>query len=180
MKKQLRLSVGLVCILLYIPMLLSSQDVIRRKTDIPGAQLDTIAAYIETFPDHTQLSLALINDSVTSFLGFLKGDTEWKVVENRDSVFEIGSISKVFTSTLLVQMADLGLVDLDDPIAGITPYKMNRSGLEGKEITLKTLSNHTSGLPNLPGNLMNLVLKYPDNPLGIMIMQCCANILRNR
>ena len=127
---------ALFCILIHIPMLLSCQESIRRKTDIPRAQLDSIAAYIETLPDNTQLSLALINDSVTSFLGFIKTDSEWSVVENRDSVFEIGSISKVFTSTLLVQMADQGLVDLDDPIAGITPYKMNRSGLKGKEITL--------------------------------------------
>ena len=154
----------LFCILIQIPVQLSCQEHILRKTDIPLAQIDTIASYIEAFPDHTQLSIALMNDSITSFLGFLRSDGEWRVVENRDSVYEIGSITKVFTSTLLVILADKGIVSLDDPMTGILPFKVKQAELGGMEITLRTLANHTSGLPHLPSNLLPLFRKYPDNP----------------
>ena len=145
-------------------MKLLSQEGINRKQDIPNAQLDSIAAYIEAFPDNTQLSVALVNDSATSFLGFAKTDGEWSFADNRDSVFEIGSITNIFTSTLLSVKIKEELVSLDDPVSGILHYKSKLLKKEGGVITLKTLANHTSGLPRIPSNLMPLVRKNPENP----------------
>jgi CubicO group peptidase (beta-lactamase class C family) len=75
-----------------------------------------------------------------------------------DSVFEIGSITKVFTATLLADMADRGEVALDDPIAKYLPKNMRVPGRNGKAITLINLSMQNSGLPRLPGNMR------PANP----------------
>ena len=70
-----------------------------------------------------------------------------------DSVFEIGSITKVFTAILLAEMAERGEVALDDPIAKYLPSNMRVPERSGRKITLIDLSTQTSGLPRLPDNL---------------------------
>ena len=78
-----------------------------------------------------------------------------------DTIFEIGSISKVFTSLLLADMVNRKEVALDDPAAKYLPENVKMPERSGKSITLLDLSTHTSGLPPLPGNLK---LKDPRNP----------------
>ena len=70
-----------------------------------------------------------------------------------DSVFEIGSISKVFTALILADMVAKGEVSLDDPAQKYLPVGATMPTRGGKEITLRHLSTHTSGLPRLPDNM---------------------------
>jgi serine-type D-Ala-D-Ala carboxypeptidase/endopeptidase len=78
-----------------------------------------------------------------------------------DTIFEIGSISKVFTSLVLADMVTRNQVALDDPAAKYLPESVKMPERGGKSITLLDLSTHTSGLPGLPGNLQP---KDPHNP----------------
>src|SRR5580700_3787583 len=78
-----------------------------------------------------------------------------------DTIFEIGSISKVFTSLLLADMVNRKEVTLDDPAAKYLPENVTMPERSGKSITLLDLSTHSSGLPRLPSNLK---LKDPFNP----------------
>ncbi len=70
-----------------------------------------------------------------------------------DTVFEIGSITKVFTSLVLADMVERGEVKLDDPVAKFLPSSVKMPSRNGREITLLDLSNQVSGLPRLPNNL---------------------------
>jgi serine-type D-Ala-D-Ala carboxypeptidase/endopeptidase len=70
-----------------------------------------------------------------------------------DTIFEIGSISKVFTSLLLADMVNRKEVALDDPAAKYLPENVKMPERSGKSIALLDLSTHSSGLPSLPGNL---------------------------
>jgi serine-type D-Ala-D-Ala carboxypeptidase/endopeptidase len=70
-----------------------------------------------------------------------------------DTIFEIGSVSKVFTSLLLADMVNRKEVTLDDPAAKYLPENVKMPERGGKSITLLDLSTHSSGLPGLPGNL---------------------------
>jgi CubicO group peptidase (beta-lactamase class C family) len=70
-----------------------------------------------------------------------------------DTVFEIGSITKVFTALLLADMALKGEVALDDPAAKYLPEGAALPSRNGKQITLRHLSLQTSGLPRLPDNM---------------------------
>src|SRR5260370_38975395 len=79
-----------------------------------------------------------------------------------DTIFEIGSITKVFTSLVLADMANRKEVTLDDAAAKYLPENVKMPERSGKSITLLDLSTHTSGLPRLPSNLN--VLKDPRNP----------------
>jgi D-alanyl-D-alanine-carboxypeptidase/D-alanyl-D-alanine-endopeptidase len=70
-----------------------------------------------------------------------------------DTIFEIGSISKVFTSLLLADMVNRKEATLDDAAAKYLPRSVNMPERSGRSITLHDLSTHSSGLPPLPGNL---------------------------
>jgi D-alanyl-D-alanine-carboxypeptidase/D-alanyl-D-alanine-endopeptidase len=78
-----------------------------------------------------------------------------------DSVFEIGSVTKTFTSTLLADMVTRGLVSLGDPVAKYLPKGVKVPERGGKEITLLDLASHRSGLPRMPSNFSPA---DPDNP----------------
>lgn len=70
-----------------------------------------------------------------------------------DTVFEIGSTTKVFTALLLADMALDGTVALDDPVQKYLPAGATMPTRNGKAITLRHLSMQTSGLPRLPDNM---------------------------
>ncbi len=78
-----------------------------------------------------------------------------------DTEFEIGSISKVFTSIILAKMVGEGTVALDDPVQKYLPDGVTVPSKDGKQITLVELATHTSGLPRLP---TNLAPADPHNP----------------
>jgi CubicO group peptidase (beta-lactamase class C family) len=69
-----------------------------------------------------------------------------------DTVFEIGSVTKTFTATLLADMVKRGLISLDDPVAKYLPEGVKMPSRGGKVITLLDLATHRSGLPRIPTN----------------------------
>jgi CubicO group peptidase (beta-lactamase class C family) len=69
-----------------------------------------------------------------------------------DTVFEIGSITKVFTALLFADMVLRGEVAADDPAAKFLPASVKMPDFEGAPITLLDLATYTSGLPRMPSN----------------------------
>jgi CubicO group peptidase (beta-lactamase class C family) len=69
------------------------------------------------------------------------------------TVYEIGSISKVFTALILADMVAKGQVSLDDPAEKYLPAGARMPARNGRKITLRDLSTHVSGLPRLPDNM---------------------------
>jgi D-alanyl-D-alanine-carboxypeptidase/D-alanyl-D-alanine-endopeptidase len=69
------------------------------------------------------------------------------------SLFEIGSITKLFTATLLADMAREGLLRVDARVSALLPPGVEMPS-RGREITLADLSSHRSGLPSLPKGLL--------------------------
>jgi CubicO group peptidase (beta-lactamase class C family) len=80
-----------------------------------------------------------------------------------DTVFEIGSITKVFTSLLLADMVERGEVQLTDPVAKYLPGHVRVPEFRGAQITLKDLSMHMSALPRMPSNVDS---SDPANPFA--------------
>jgi len=69
------------------------------------------------------------------------------------STFEIGSITKTFTATLLAEMVLRGEVGLEDPLSLYLPPGVAVPSSSGRAITLLDLATHRSGLPNTPPDL---------------------------
>lgn len=70
-----------------------------------------------------------------------------------DTIFEIGSVTKIFTSLLLADMVQRGEVALTDPVAKYLPRGVKTPDWRGHQITLVDLATQTSGLPFFPTNL---------------------------
>lgn len=118
----------------------------------------TLTNYISEFPVQTQFSVAVLNGEETHSYGIVKLENDTEAIDNSTSVFQIGSVTKVFTSTLLAQLVIEDQLELTDSIQEFFSFPMNEN-----KITLEMLSNHTSGLPRLPSNL-DLASVDPKNP----------------
>lgn len=81
---------------------------------------------------------------------------------DRGTLFEIGSITKVFTALILADMVNKGEVSLDDPAAKFLPsgHRMPEHG--GRRITLRDLATHRSGLPRMADDMGSV--DDPDGP----------------
>ncbi|HKQ38019.1 MAG TPA: serine hydrolase domain-containing protein [Verrucomicrobiae bacterium] len=72
---------------------------------------------------------------------------------DRSTLYEIGSITKVFTAITLANLSKDGLIKLDDPVSKCFPANANVP----TNITFKHLATHSSGLPRLPDNFFRVV-----------------------
>lgn len=105
-------------------------------------------------------SVAVIDRGKVQFFSYGKKSIDGNDPISEDTIFEIGSITKVFTTLALMEMADQGVIHLDDPIEMYLPG-VKIPELEGNRITLRHLATHTSGLPRMPDNFEP---KNPANP----------------
>ncbi|MBL3686000.1 class A beta-lactamase-related serine hydrolase [Leucobacter zeae] len=80
---------------------------------------------------------------VEAAAGVLNLDTG--VEATTDAVFQIGSVTKVFTATLIMQLVDEGRLSLDDPVRRVLPGFRLADGAAAERITIRQLLSHTSG-----------------------------------
>lgn len=123
-------------------------------------QVDKIAQVLRYYPNDTQFSIALVGDSSVVFYGAIRENDNLKTILNSAVFFEIGSLSKVFTSTILADLAWQNKLRLEQPIQDYLNLSLNTD----KEITFKQLSNHTSGMPRIPDGFVWESLLHLDNP----------------
>jgi dipeptidyl aminopeptidase/acylaminoacyl peptidase/CubicO group peptidase (beta-lactamase class C family) len=98
---------------------------------VPGAQLGI-------------LRLGTPDELVETAYGVLNVRTGAPV--HTDSLFQIGSITKVWTATVVLTLVDEGLLDLDTPVAEVLPELRLATPEVTKSVTLRHLLNHTSGI----------------------------------
>jgi CubicO group peptidase (beta-lactamase class C family) len=106
------------------------------------------------------LVVGMVDSNGTRVMSYGKvdnGSTNQEI--NGDTLFEIGSITKVFTRLLLYDMISRGEMHMDDPVQNYLPASVRMPTWHGKQITLWDLVTHTSGLPremNRPCNVEQL------------------------
>jgi D-alanyl-D-alanine-carboxypeptidase/D-alanyl-D-alanine-endopeptidase len=123
------------------------REILVRRIDVQKQAVGIVVGVIE--PDGRR---------VVAYGSLAHGDPR---TPGGDTIFEIGSVSKVFTSLLLADMVNRKESTLDDPASKYLPENVKMPERSGKAITLLDLSTHSSGLPRLPSNLK---LKDPLNP----------------
>ncbi|MFF2502557.1 serine hydrolase [Streptomyces sp. NPDC058067] len=103
---------------------------LARKYGVPGAALGIVRVGDDA--------------EVHASYGVLNTATGVEVTE--DSVFQIGSVSKVWTSTVVMQLVDEGLLDLDAPVADVVPELRLADRDVARQVTMRHLLTHTSGI----------------------------------
>ncbi|WMJ90076.1 serine hydrolase domain-containing protein [Anaerocolumna sp. MB42-C2] len=114
------------------------------------------AATLTTLYGATSVQYALLEDgniTVSGFSGVYSKDTSTPLTDT--NMYGIGSISKMFTTVAVMQLAEEGKVDLDTPVIEYIP-EFTMSDPRYKDITVRMLINHSSGL--MGSTLGNAVL----------------------
>jgi CubicO group peptidase (beta-lactamase class C family) len=95
------------------------------------------------------LSIAIVHDQdIVWSRGFGHADRERKIAATPATIYRIASISKLFTSTAVMQLRDQGKLKLDDPVSKHLPwFKLKNAKAEDAPITIRHLLTHTAGLP---------------------------------
>lgn len=122
------------------------------------------AANIYTKKGNTQsLAIGIIKNGQLNT--YFYGETEKgnKVLPTSGTLYEIGSLSKIFTATLLANFIENETLSLDQSIIDFLSDSL-KTNSSLQKITFKTLANHTSGLPRLPKNLEKTKGFDPTNP----------------
>jgi len=136
-------------------------------------QYDLLFDKTKTFPNNTQLSIAFIKNGEVDFIGIERNKDTIRSVENYQDAFEIGSITKVFTATLLSNFVNDQALKLEDNIQDYFNFKIKSEN----SITFEELANHTAGLPRLPSNL-NLSRVDQNNPYKDYDVEMLISYLR--
>jgi CubicO group peptidase (beta-lactamase class C family) len=97
--------------------------------------------------------IGFVDPDGTKIFGFGNMSTAHNLPVNQNTFFNIGSITKTFTTLLLADMVNQGIVNLNDPIEKFLPPAVKVPQFNGKKITLEDLADHTSGLPEWPSNV---------------------------
>lgn len=128
-----------------------SSNPLKSKLD---KKLDSMVMPFMKRPDAVGLSIGIIKEGKTYTYGYGTTQKEKEQLPDANTIFEIGSITKTFTSAVLAYYVNKGKVSLTDPITKYLPDSLavNR---ELQKVSIVNLSNHTSGLPRLPGNFFN-------------------------
>ena len=80
--------------------------------------------------------------------GFGYANMEWEIPNDPDTKFRLGSITKQFTSMLIMQLVEQGKLKLDDKLSNYLPYYRKDIG---EKVTIHHLLTHTSGIPSYTG-----------------------------
>ncbi len=93
------------------------------------------------------MSIALVDDQrVVWSKGYGKQDREGKVSATDQTIYRVGSVSKLFTDVAIMQLVEEGKIDLDAPVTNYLPDFKPLVKPEQKPITLRMLMSHRSGL----------------------------------
>ena len=130
--------------LIFATQTLAAQDISQSVKDHIKARVDE--------GHNASIALAYVQGDTVSFYNYGKTARPNGTLVNEHTVYEIGSISKVFTCILLADEVLKGQLLLTDPVAKFLPKDVTIPQRDGREITLKDLATHTSGLPVMPSN----------------------------
>lgn len=104
--------------------------------------------------------LGYVDPNGTQFYGYGNKSGSNNSTADQNTIFGIGSITKVFTTILLADMANDGLIKLDDPLQKYLPSNVTVPKYGAQNMTLENLATHTAGLPEFPDNFCK---DYWDN-----------------
>jgi CubicO group peptidase (beta-lactamase class C family) len=134
-------------------MLLVASNAGNSFAAIARSQIDPLAQPMVDDGLAVGFVVGIVKDGKTQFFAYGETTKGSGTKPNSNTVYEIGSASKVFTGLLLADMVNAGLATLGDPLQMYLPASVKVPVAEGEPLTLKHLATHTSGLPKLPDNL---------------------------
>lgn len=164
----------LVCLLIVLA--LQSSAVAQKAAQAKAAKIDEVMTLANKYRLFNGSVLVAENGKVIYKKGLGLANMEWNIPNTPETRFRLGSITKQFTATLILQLVEQGKIKLDGKISDYLPsYRKDI----GEKVTIHQLLNHTSGIPSytsMPGffkdvsrdpySVDDFVKKYASNDLA--------------
>lgn len=132
------------------------------------ALVDLIQKEAQNLPNGTELSVGVFENGTWTKMGYRLINNELTTISNEDKIFEIGSITKTFTASLIGKLVEQGKMKLSDPMQEYLPVEMAQDSFQDNTITIQHLITHTSGLSSAPSSFVLPYVKAliftPKNP----------------
>lgn len=137
------------------------------KAAVNGRSADELRREIDSLAEPAveegwtkSMAMAFVHPAGTEMM-FYGQIREGEDAPDKNTIFEIGSVSKVMTGMLLAEMVARGELRFDTPVKDLLPESFSIPSLNGREISLLDLATHVSGLPRMPDNFSP---ENPENP----------------
>lgn len=128
-----------------------------------AAKIDELMKAYNSYRQFNGAVLVAENGKVIFKKGYGMANMEWNIPIETDTKFRLGSITKQFTSMLILQLVQEGKIKLEGKLTDYLPdYRKDT----GDRITIHQLLNHTSGIPSYTG-LPNFFQEISRNPYSV-------------
>jgi len=153
----LALTLGLIVPIVWVGSAKTAPKLSRQISIAPSKEYTAAIEILERFITHEMadkelpaISIALVDDQqIVWAKGFGFADPQAKVPATAETIYRVGSVSKLFTDIAVMQLVEQRKLDLDAPVTRYLPDFRPRNPF-GKKITLRQLMSHRSGLVREP------------------------------
>ena len=147
--------------LLFVALLLLCQSTLMAQDK--AAKIQEVLTLAHKYRQFNGSALVAENGKIIYKGAFGMANMEWSIPNTPDTKFRLGSITKQFTSTLVMQLVEQGKIKLDGKLSDYLPdYRKDT----GQKITVHHLLTHTSGIPSYTG-LPNFFADVSRNPYKV-------------
>jgi D-alanyl-D-alanine-carboxypeptidase/D-alanyl-D-alanine-endopeptidase len=148
-----------------LALVLIKQNIHKLKPDTHDLekQVDRFGAKYVIKRPNAGLVIALYQRGKRCIKGYGRTDQAYDTPPDGKTLYEIGSVTKVFTALTLAKLAVDGSLKMMDPLSRHLPATVACPQKGGREPTLEQIATHTSGLPRLPDDLLS-TMKDGKNP----------------
>jgi CubicO group peptidase (beta-lactamase class C family) len=145
MKRNLSLSLPATLILALLSLLAINANVFAQDK---AKKIDDLMSLYHSHGQFNGSILVAEKGNVIYKKGFGLANMEWNIANQPDTIFRLGSITKQFTSMLIMQLVEQGKIKLDGKLSEYLPdYRKDT----GDKVTIHHLLTHTSGIPSYTG-----------------------------
>ncbi|MDB6066153.1 MAG: serine hydrolase [Pedosphaera sp.] len=149
-------------VLFLLPLLVMAPGLMAADNEPAEAEIRAILhERIDVAKKGVNIVVGIVDERGTTIISGAPANRDRSQLVDGDTLFEIGSVSKVFTGTLLAEMVAQGEVKLDDSVSKYLPQSVKVPARNGREITFVDLATQSSGLPRMPDNFTP---KHNENP----------------
>lgn len=126
------------------------------------SQVDsTLHTLLKKLPKDTEISIGTYDNGKIDKQGFILKKGQLQPINNMHKLFEIGSLTKVFTTLTALKILNRKNISTNGSIA---PYFPKKIADRVNSITFQQLMTHTAGFPKMPNNFIWSALKRPSDP----------------
>jgi len=143
------------CTKMIVPNSVIHTEILESKESIKK-EIDIIAGSLIKSNNNIGLVVGVLHNNKTNIYAYGYADKSKRILMNENTIFGLGSNTKMLINSLALILEDKKIINLDETIGNILPKSIKYKDQDVKNITLRNLALHSSGLPREPYDIPTL------------------------